>query len=469
MAITKIKTIKNTVNKAINYITDPSKTDGCLLVTGFNCEKNTAHLEFNMTNILAKQVKGDYGKEQGKNNVAYHLIQSFAKYDKLTPEQAHEIGIKLADEFLQGKHEYIIATHIDKGHIHNHIIFNSTSFYDYKKYKTEPYKTVEKIRTISDKLCKERGLYVNIEKAGKGKSRYEWETEKAGISWKTQIKDNIDKALLKAKDYNDFVALLNKAKIEVKEGKHIAFKLEGQERFVRGKTIGNKYTREGILQTIKRRDTTIERSKDENEKRYGGNFKNTRKEHFGYDKGVVYKARKQQIAATKELALALLLIRREDIKYNADFGIKIEELKEQSRQIKTNIKTLNNKNSQYKDAAKYLVAYNKYLPFKTEYESLSKFRKSAYYKKNESELLACEFAIKNLNKLGLNTNIHMDKVIELVKSQTRQVSELTDKFKQNEQRINEIMKASVIVNNVICKGQEQTEQKEKERTKEKVR
>jgi hypothetical protein len=97
------------------------KTNFRHLISGYNCESIYADLDFQMTRDLAKEIKGDYSKVGGNNNLAYHMIQSFDPEDNLTPEKAHEIGKELADKFLDNKHEYVISTHIDKDHIHNHI------------------------------------------------------------------------------------------------------------------------------------------------------------------------------------------------------------------------------------------------------------------------------------------------------------------------------------------------------------
>ena len=121
MAVTKIKSIKSTLKKALDYIMDESKTDGKLLVSGGNCAPETAYLEFKMTEETCKEVIGDYSKKS--NNLAYHMIQSFDRKDKITPEEAHRIGEELAKKLTDEKYEYVVATHIDKGHIHNHIIF----------------------------------------------------------------------------------------------------------------------------------------------------------------------------------------------------------------------------------------------------------------------------------------------------------------------------------------------------------
>ena len=151
MAITKIHAIKSTLGKALAYIENPDKTDGQMLVSGYNCEPQTASIDFEITPALAQKARNL--KRKRSTNLAYHLIQSFSPEDAVTPEQAHELGKKLAFEYTGGKYEYVVATHIDKGHIHNHIMINAVSFYDYKKLRTVPYRTARQIRDISDRLC----------------------------------------------------------------------------------------------------------------------------------------------------------------------------------------------------------------------------------------------------------------------------------------------------------------------------
>ena len=257
MAIAKIHAIKSTVSKAVDYITDLNKTtlsDGTQLVSSFGCVPETAAIEFNLTAQLAKEVKGDYSKTGGANNLAYHMIQSFDINDNVTPERVHQLGIEFAEKFLGGNYEYVIATHIDKGHLHNHIIFNSTSFKDYKKFRSEPYKTVAEIREISDKICEEHGLSVIKTKGltkSYPKSFIEWKLAKEGkLTWKETIKNKIDELIPQVKSYTEFVQQMKKAGFDVKEGKHIAFRAPEQERYVRGKRIGEEYTKESIENRI---------------------------------------------------------------------------------------------------------------------------------------------------------------------------------------------------------------------------
>ena len=134
MAITKIHAIKSTLGKALAYIENPDKTDGQMLVSGYNCEPQTASIDFEVTAVLSHKARNL--KRKRSTNLAYHLIQSFSPEDAVTPEQAHELGKKLAFEYTGGKYEYVVATHIDKGHIHNHIMINAVSFYDYSDNST---------------------------------------------------------------------------------------------------------------------------------------------------------------------------------------------------------------------------------------------------------------------------------------------------------------------------------------------
>lgn len=268
MGIAKIHAIKSTLKKAIDYITNEEKTvmeNGTKLVSSFQCVPETAHIEFKLTENLANEVKGNYSKTGGANNLAYHMVQSFSVDDKdLTPEKAHQLGVQFAEEFLGGKFEYVIATHIDKGHLHNHIIFNATSYKDYKKFRSEPYKTVAKMREISDRICAENNLTV-ITTKGVGKSYKEWQLNKNGkLTWKDTIKNKIDEIIPKVKSYDEFLRMMNEEGFTVKDNvKHISFKTpdEKQERFIRGKRIGEEYTREGILKRIENKEKVNAKSR----------------------------------------------------------------------------------------------------------------------------------------------------------------------------------------------------------------
>ena len=242
MAVTKNHAINATLKKALDYICNPAKTDGALLIHSYGCSPETADMEFEWTRQKAS--------EPGPH-LARHLIQSFAP-GETTPEQAHEIGKQLADEVLGGRFEYVLTTHTDRNHIHNHIIFCDVSFVDYRHSHVNR-RWNNRTRRISDRLCEEHGLSVIPPNENKGKSYKEYSAARQGTSWKAQLKADIDKAISRSTDFEDFLLRMEIADYEVKRGKYISFRAKGKERFTRGKTLGPRYTEEAIRDRIERR------------------------------------------------------------------------------------------------------------------------------------------------------------------------------------------------------------------------
>ena len=240
MAVTKIKPIKSTLSKALDYIQNPDKTDGKTLVSSFGCSYETADIEFEYTLSQARQ-KG--------NNLAFHLIQSFEP-GEVDCEKAHAIGKQLADAATKGQHEYVLTTHIDKGHIHNHIIFCAVNFVDYHKYNSNK-RSYYGIRNMSDKLCRENGLSVVVPgKGSKGKSYAEYQAEKTGTSWKGKLKIAVDTLIPQVASFEELLQRLQAAGYEIKPGKYTSCRAPGQERFTRLKTLGADYTEEAIKERI---------------------------------------------------------------------------------------------------------------------------------------------------------------------------------------------------------------------------
>lgn len=198
--------------------------------------------------------------KQSDPNKAFHLIQAFAP-GEVSYDEAHQIGIELADKLLEGKYSYVISTHIDKGHIHNHIIFCAADNIEHKKYN-DCKRTYYHIRNLSDDLCKEHNLSVIIPSGNKGKTYKEWQAEKNGNSLKSILRKDIDDAINSAFAYDDFIALMKAKGYEIKGEdltdsnlKYISFRPLDKERFIRGsiRSLGADYTRERINQRIEER------------------------------------------------------------------------------------------------------------------------------------------------------------------------------------------------------------------------
>ena len=248
MAYTKIHAIKATVDKSIDYICNPEKTDDKIFISAYACAPESAAIDFKYTL--------DHCRENAPNK-AYHLIQAFAP-GEVSFEEAHEIGKELADRVLEGKYAYVLTTHIDKNHVHNHIIFCAADHIKFDKYH-DCKQTYYRIRKLGDELCKEHNLSVIVPSENRSKKYNEWQAEKNGTSWKTQIRKDINQAIQSASDYEEFLILLKAKGYEIKgetfeenASKYISFRPLDKERFMRGsaKSLGKEYTKERIRERI---------------------------------------------------------------------------------------------------------------------------------------------------------------------------------------------------------------------------
>ena len=251
MAITKIHAVKVRLGDAINYIENPDKTDGQELISGYNTAPQTAVLDFSVTAAMARKARNTSAKKQG--NLAYHLIQSFSPDDAVTSEQAHELGRKLAMEFTDGKFEFVVATHINKDSIHNHIIINAVSFYDYKKLRTVPYRTAQQIRSISDRLCMESQLSVIKDPQQLGQLYSTYVQKKRTSSNRTEVRKKLNFCLERATNYPQFLQMTQELGISVcQRGKHMTYLLEGAGRAIRDTSLADtdKFTYAGLMERL---------------------------------------------------------------------------------------------------------------------------------------------------------------------------------------------------------------------------
>ncbi|MBD5134295.1 MAG: relaxase/mobilization nuclease domain-containing protein [Clostridiales bacterium] len=226
----------------MDYATQDYKTEEQRYVSGVNCAPEIARDQMMM-------VKRQFGKEGGI--IAFHGYQSFAP-GEVTPEQAHEIGVELAQRLWGERFQVVVATHLDREHIHNHFVLNSVSFVDGKKYN-DCKSTYALMRQTSDQLCREHGLSViETPEQGRTMSYDTWEAEQKGRpTWYGQIRRDVDSCIARSFLFEHFVTNLKKQGYEVKTGKYIAVRLPGKQRFVRLKTLGDDYTEEAIRERIR--------------------------------------------------------------------------------------------------------------------------------------------------------------------------------------------------------------------------
>ena len=383
MAVTKIKAIRGTLSKAIAYILNPEKTDEKLLVSSYGCASETAAREFEWTRKIAEQ--------KGMNPVriiARHVIQSF-EIGEVTPELAHEIGKQFADEILGGKYEYVLTTHIDKDHVHNHLIFNAVDFVDYHAYKS--YKRIYyDMREVSDRLCKENGLSVIPPSQNKGMGYKEYTEAKRGTSWKQKLKQTIDRLVITAKDYDDFLRLMQEAGYEIKTGKYISFRAEGQERFTRSKTIGENYTEERIKERIAGR--TPRRNRRQTVPK-GISLIGDIQERIRLidSKGYEYKAK---LTILKEAARTLNYLTENNLLQYADLEKKVEDVHGSYDRTGKELKSVEARLREVQPLIKNISNYQRLKPV---YDAFQKAKdKPGFKAKHEAELVIFEAARSTL-------------------------------------------------------------------------
>lgn len=371
------------MSKAIAYILNPEKTDEKLLVLSYGCASETAAREFEWTRKIAEQ--------KGMNPVriiARHVIQSF-EIGEVTPELAHEIGKQFADEILGGKYEYVLTTHIDKDHVHNHLIFNAVDFVDYHAYKS--YKRIYyDMREVSDRLCKENGLSVIPPSQNKGMSYKEYTEAKRGTSWKQKLKQTIDRLVITAKDYDDFLRLMQEAGYEIKPGKYISFRAEGQERFTRSKTIGENYTEERIKERIAGR--TPRRNRRQTVPK-GISLIGDIQERIRLidSKGYEYKAK---LTILKEAARTLNYLTENNLLQYADLEKKVEDV--HSSYDRTG-KELKDVEARLREVQPLIKNISNYQRLKRVYDAFQKAKdKPGFKAKHEAELVIFEAARSTL-------------------------------------------------------------------------
>ena len=386
MAVTKIKPVKSTLKKALDYIQNPDKTDGKMLVSSFGCSPETADIEFAFT--IAQAL--DRG-----NNLAHHLIQSFEP-GEVDYQKAHEIGKQLADAVTKGQYEYVLTTHIDKGHVHNHIIFCAVNFVDYHKYNSNK-RSYYGIRNMSDRLCRENGLSVVVpQKGGKGKSYAEYLAEKTGTSWKGKLKIAVDGLIPQVSSFEELLSRLQAAGYEIKPGKYVSCRAPGQERFTRLKTLGADYTEEAIRERIEgRRTRTAKAPKAERGVSLLIDIENSIKaaQSRGYEQWA-------KIHNLKQAAKTLNFLTEHQISRYEDLTAKITEIQTESDKAGDALKEVEKRLADMAVLIKNVSTFQKTKPA---YDTYRKARnKERYRAAHEGTVILHEAAAKALKAAGIS-------------------------------------------------------------------
>lgn len=366
MATTSIHLIRVTEAKSIKYIMNPDKA---AYVTRYGCWGNAAEISNEFSKLRSM------GRNIG-SVLSYHIIQSFAP-NEATAEQVHQAGLMLCDELFQGKYKYVLATHTDKDHIHNHIIFCKTNMENYRTFgtlmDTKHNPAWKKIRQISDEVCKEMGLsVVAYEEIGKGISHYEWTKQQQGLSWKEKLRYELDCIILRSDTFEDFLekCRLNGIEVVYKPENTISlkFRMQGQQRFARAKTLGYYYLPENIQRRI-------------------GQFSSHRKMILDRDKfdnrGLQYWA---DIQNMKNVAQMINLLESYNVHSTKELKPTTMTIMARRGMITQSIENLDEKINDLSEQIELVRQFQRVKPYHEKYKSLSGRRQKEYTKNNTSVL-----------------------------------------------------------------------------------
>ena len=408
MAITKIHPIKSTLNLAIEYIVNGDKTDEQILVSTHKCHESTAHTQFLRT-------RNDAGTKG--TVLARHLIQSFLP-GETTPEIAHQIGMELCKKILKDEYEFVLSTHIDKGHIHNHIIFNNVNMVTSRCYQSNK-KSYHQIHCQSDKLCKENNLFVidefyeSYKKKYKtnGKSWYENEQAKRGASWKSRLQFDIDRMINQSKNWNEFLKKMADLGYEIKYGKHIAFKPKDKPRFTRAKTIGEDYTEERLKERISER---VSIKTPAVKKRIGRVIDMNTSMKVKESKGYEYWATKHNL---NTMAESVIFLREQGIKSVKQLDEYIQKAADERQNLQDKIKAIDKEIQKLSATMEQVHTVKKYREYYKEYKASPSDK--AFFKEYKAQITLYENALSELKKSYSKLPNSKDILAELDKFQEK--------------------------------------------------
>ena len=442
MAVTKTHPIKSTLKAAIDYICNPEKTDGKLLVSSYGCTAETADIEFEWT----RRHSIDKGTHLGR-----HLIQAFEP-GEVTPEEAHEIGMELAKEILGGKYEFVLTTHIDKDHVHNHLIFNAVSFTDHKHYHSNK-RSYHYIRRTSDRLCKEHGLSVIIPGKDKGKSYIEHQAAQAGTSYKAKLKAAIDRLIPVSADFEDLLLRLQREGYEIKRGKYVSCRADHQERFTRMKTLGVDYTEDAITSRIagrsrpsrqpKQRDGKINLLIDiQNNIKAQGNA------------GFAHWAKLNNL---KQAARTMNFLTEHGIDSYGELESKLAAVSERRDTAHASIKEIEARTAELSLVMKHAATYRQLKPVYDRYRQSRD--KEKFLRGHESEIILFEAAARELKRMGAVPVPSAERMKKELAALTEQKDQLLAEYRSARGEVQEYGTIRQNVDTILFLSKEQTDEK----------
>lgn len=441
MAISKISPIKTTLSVAIDYILNPEKTANGKYTYSYTCTLDGKTAEDEFLNVRS------FGTGKG-NVLAQHIKQSFKK-GEVTPEQALEIGIKTAEELLGNKYQFIVATHINTEHIHNHIIFNNVDFENFRTFEYQQNRggiSWKTLRKINDDICKKYKLSVIENPKNPGKCYYEWQQDYLGKSWKSKLRYLIDDTIMQSANFEEFLTNIKSKKVECvykpENVIKIKFRLQGQERFSRGRTLGWYYDEPQIRRRIEQYNLLKNGVSGRN---YKTNIINTNTEVFQTSKGLLHWA---EIQNMKEASRIINFLTNNNIGSQADIEKSATSKYNERMVLVSQLNKTQNRINEINDIIKLIRTYEKYKPVHN--GLITAKNKDKYKKENITELNKYDDAVKNLLNLYPERKLPKLKNLETEKNRLiEEVKKMNEEYKETVRELKEIEFARQSINEYL--------------------
>lgn len=422
MAVTKIiamhqnegMSVFKSISNRTDYGMNPQKTENGKLVSSFACDPHTAVSEFVLSK---KQYYSLTGRKQKNDILVYQVRQSF-KPNEITPEEAHKIGYEFAERFLKGKHAFIICTHTDKTHIHNHIYFNSTTL-DCKRKFRDKFFVSKDVARLSDLICIEHSLSVVVNPQRRNSAYNKWEGYKKYSSLRDLLRNDIDEVLKnKPKDFDDFISQIKEKGYSIKFGKHITFSNPRQKKNIRLRSLGKGYSEAEIKAIIQSNKNHREKKNTKKQKSSSLLIDVQQKLAEGKGKGYENWAK---VFNLKQMAKTVLYLQENGFSDYDEFSKKTEETTLRVDKLREEIKTSEKRIDELTVLREQIINYLNTRETFANYKASGYSRK--FYAEHESEIILHRVAKNKFNELGL-------KKLPSVKSINTEYSELTAKKKK---------------------------------------
>ena len=386
------------ISRVIDYVENPEKTKGRQYVSSFQCNPQIAGTEFE---FLRNQYQRNTGRSQGENEVvAYHVRQSFAP-GEITPEEANRIGYELAERFTKGNHAFVVCTHIDKAHIHNHIVWSSVTLDCQHKFRNF-FWSEKAVRNLSDTLCIKNGYSFIENPKEHGKTYDKWLGSQAQPSHREILRNHIDNVLAKKpKTLDELYDILISEGYEIKgrDGKNPSFRKNGDQRFIRMDTLGEAYLPAALSSVIAENLNSPNPNKTKNTKTEpSGNLLIDIQEKLRQGKGAGY----EKWATTfnlKQIAQTVLFLQEHKLLHPETLSAEIEKTTSACSETQNKIKEIETKMAEVSKLHNTIIDYARTKKTFSEYKQRGYSKK--FYEAHEKEILLHREAKKYFNEQNL--------------------------------------------------------------------